>query len=149
MGPSCVTISQNYYPAKANFCLPTMFSKNLLAPTLLDSYQLWKNWQLWALLEFDGLLFFCKLILELVLLWFMWFYEELVLELKLFMQCLMNWYWYWNCLHNDRRIGIGVGIVYIMTEDLVLELFTQSLKNWYCIEIGYAWLEELKTHTLP
>ena len=74
--------------------------------------------------------------------------EELVLVLELFTLCLKNWYWDWNCLRNDRRIGIGVGIVYIMTEDLVLELFTQSLKNWYCIEIGYAWLEELKTHTL-
>ena len=46
----------------------------------------------------------------------------------------MNWHWNWNCLNNDWRIGIGTGIVYTKAEKLVLvlELFTQCLKNWYC-----------------
>ena len=78
--------------------------------------------------------------------------EELVLVLELFTLCLkdwywhwnwlynvwrigINWYWNWNCLNNDWRIGIGTGIVYTKAEKLVLvlELFTQCLKNWYCI----------------
>ena len=63
----------------------------------------------------------------------MWFYEELVLELALFMCFFENWYWYWNCLYNDWRIGIDTGIVYTMSEELVLglELFIQWLKTWY------------------
>ena len=57
----------------------------------------------------------------------------LELELVLFMCFFENWYWYWNCLYNDRRIGIGTGIVYTMSEELVLELglFIVCPKNWY------------------
>ena len=45
----------------------------------------------------------------------------------------MNWYWNWNCVNSDRRIGIGTGIVYTVSEGLVLalELVIQCLKNWY------------------
>ena len=45
---------------------------------------------------------------------------ELALELELFKQWLKNWYWYWNCLHKGWKIGIGTGIVYTVSEELVL-----------------------------
>ena len=32
----------------------------------------------------------------------------------------MNWYWNWNCVNSDRRIGIGTRIVYTVSEELVL-----------------------------
>ena len=32
----------------------------------------------------------------------------------------MNWYLNWNCGNSDRRIGIGTGIVYTVSEELVL-----------------------------
>ena len=88
--------------------------------------------------------------------------KELVLELELvlFMCFFENWYWYWNCLYNDWRIGIGTGIVYTMSEELVLglELFIQWLKTWYwywnCLHndwrlgigIVYTVFEELVLH---
>ena len=41
----------------------------------------------------------------------------------------------WYCNTDGLRIGIGIGIgiVYVLSEKvvLVLELFTQALKNWY------------------
>ena len=73
----------------------------------------------WVLLEFDGLLFFKNRY---------WNWYCLCGFMK-------NWYWNWNwhCLCAFLRIGIGTGIVYTMTEELVLilELFILCLKNWY------------------
>ena len=61
---------------------------------------------------------------------------ELALELELFKQWLKNWYWYWNCLHNGWRIGIGTGIVYTVSEELVLYCVLFSFFFHGCRSIG-------------
>ena len=56
---------------------------------------------------------------------------ELALELELFKQWLKNWYWYWNCLHKGWKIGIGTGIVYTVSEELVLYcILFSSFFSW-------------------